>query len=96
MLERIGSLTYRLQLPARARIHDVFHIAFLKKYTDAEPAAIAPLPLIVSGAAAPTGGARSSNGYLMGSVGEVAEQFASERIVRAAGSIQEGIPKFST
>jgi hypothetical protein len=33
------------------RIHDVFHIAFLKKYTGVEPAKIPPLPLIVRGRA---------------------------------------------
>jgi hypothetical protein len=53
VLECIGGLAYRLQLPARVCIHDVFHVAFLKKYTGAEPAAIPPLPPIVCGRAVP-------------------------------------------
>jgi hypothetical protein len=53
VLERIGGLAYRLQLPARVRIHDVFHVTFLKKYTSAELAAIPPLPPIVRSRAVP-------------------------------------------
>jgi hypothetical protein len=53
VLERIGGLAYRLQLPAHACLHDVFHIAFLKKYTSAEPATIPPLPPIMCGRAVP-------------------------------------------
>jgi hypothetical protein len=51
MLECIGDLTYRLQLPSRVCIHDVFHIAFLKKYTGTEPVVIPPLAPIVRGPA---------------------------------------------
>jgi hypothetical protein len=53
VLECIGRLAYRLQLLARARIHDVFHVAFLKKHTRAELAAIPLLPPIVRGRAVP-------------------------------------------
>jgi hypothetical protein len=53
VLEYIGGLAYRLQLPTRVRIHDVFHVAFLKKYTGAETAVIPPLPPIVRGRAVP-------------------------------------------
>jgi hypothetical protein len=52
-LYRIGGLTYRLQLPARARIHDVFQIAFLKKYNSKAPAVIPPVPPIVLGHTVP-------------------------------------------
>jgi hypothetical protein len=53
VLERIGGLTYHLQLLTWVRIHDVFHVTFLKKYTGVEPAAIPPLPPIVRGRVVP-------------------------------------------
>lgn len=32
ILERIGSIAYRIQLLPRAKIHDVFHVTLLKEY----------------------------------------------------------------
>jgi hypothetical protein len=49
--ERIGSVSYRLRLPVKAHIHDVFHITFLKKYEGTSPDVAQPLPPIVRGRA---------------------------------------------
>jgi hypothetical protein len=35
VIEKLGSVAYRLRLPPKARIHDVFHVVFLKKYEGA-------------------------------------------------------------
>jgi len=51
VVERIGNVAYHLQLPPKARIHDVFHVVFLKKYSGDAPEHIVPLPVIVHGRA---------------------------------------------
>jgi hypothetical protein len=50
VLELINEVAVRLELPARARIHDVFHVGVLKKYHGAPPTATPPLPPLHHGA----------------------------------------------
>jgi hypothetical protein len=49
VLERIGEVSYQLPLPSKAHVHDVFHVALLKKYEGGAPEAINPLPEILHG-----------------------------------------------
>jgi hypothetical protein len=51
--ELINEVAVRLALPARARIHDVFHIGLLKKYHGPAPDAPPALPPLLHGAVAP-------------------------------------------
>lgn len=53
MLDRIGLVAYRLQLPARACIHNVFHVALLKKFEGTPPAEIVNLPDFLHGRVVP-------------------------------------------
>jgi hypothetical protein len=50
----IGEVSYRLKLPAKARNHDVFHVALLKKFEGTPPAEVVPLPDILHGKVLPT------------------------------------------
>lgn len=54
VLECIGAVAYRLQLPANARMHDVFHVALLKKFEGQAPASVPALPPLVHGRVLPT------------------------------------------
>jgi hypothetical protein len=49
ILERIGDMTYRLQQPAGAKHHDVFHIRLLKPFKGEPPAETPALPPVDHG-----------------------------------------------
>lgn len=53
ILQRIGDVSYKLQLPANARIHDVFHVALHKKFQGDPPSAPVPLPPVLHGKVLP-------------------------------------------
>jgi hypothetical protein len=49
ILERVGAVAYRLQLPADARIHDVFHVGVLKPFRGTPPTTTPHLPPLQNG-----------------------------------------------
>jgi hypothetical protein len=53
VIEHIGNVAYHLQLPSKAKIHDVFHVALLKKFEGTPPEAVIPLPAIQHGRVLP-------------------------------------------
>ena len=51
--ELINDVAVRLELPHRAKLHDVFHVGLLKKWVGDPPASPPPLPNIHHGAVTP-------------------------------------------
>lgn len=49
ILERLGQVAYRLQLPEHARIHDVFHVGILKPFRGTPPTTVPALPPLHNG-----------------------------------------------
>jgi hypothetical protein len=53
VVQRIGSVSYKLELLPKAQIHDVFHISLLKKF-EGPPSSMVTLPAIHHGLVLPT------------------------------------------
>ena len=49
IIERIGAVAYRLELPPVLKIHNVFHVSLLKRYKPGGRKAPPPLPTLVDG-----------------------------------------------
>jgi hypothetical protein len=49
VLAPIGPVTYKLALPPKSRIHDVFHVVFLEKFISTPPVVVPLLPPIKHG-----------------------------------------------
>ena len=97
VLERVGKVAYRLKLPPKARIHDVFHVVFLKKHNGAPPAEIMPLPAIAHGRALPTPAAVSRakpNGHSWDILVQWVGRGPAEATWEALESFKERYPDF--
>lgn len=53
IVQRVGTVSYRLKLPPCARLHDVFHVALLKLFHGQPPTQLVPLPAIHHGRVLP-------------------------------------------
>ncbi|KAJ1279991.1 hypothetical protein BS78_04G198200 [Paspalum vaginatum] len=77
VLAVVNEVAYRLELPPRARIHDVFHVGLLKRFVGNPPATPPALPLLHFGAAQATP-ARTSRVRLACGVRQVLVHWADQ------------------
>jgi hypothetical protein len=54
VLQKVGEVSYKVQLPQNVRIHDVFHVSFFKKFEGTTLTALVPLLDILRGKVIPT------------------------------------------
>jgi hypothetical protein len=54
VLQKIGIVSYKLQLPRNAQIHGVFHVSLLKRFEGSAPDQIVSLPPLLHGRVIPT------------------------------------------
>lgn len=54
VLVRVGEVAYKLELPPKARIHDVFDVSLLKAFEGTPPSAIVSLPDLCNCRVVPT------------------------------------------
>jgi hypothetical protein len=98
ILERIGDATYRVELSAGARIHNVFHVGVLKAFHGTPPTDAPALPPMLHGRVLPTPAAvlrsRSARGTCVGKVyrqvrllGKMSPSFAAPRGTRLLGKV---------
>lgn len=45
ILQKVGSLSYKLDLPGHLKLHNVFHVTLLKKYIGTPPNRPAPITI---------------------------------------------------
>ena len=90
--ELINNVAVRLDLPAGARIHDVFHVGVLKKFHGPPPTAPPPLPALHHGAVT-TEPARAVRTRLARGVRQVLIQWKGET---AASATWEDVDAFLT
>jgi hypothetical protein len=90
VLPRIGHVAYRLALPPKCRIHDVFHVVFLKKFTGTPPVVVPHLPPIKHGQVLPQP-EKVLRAHLNRGVLEILVQWMAQA---AADATWEKVPEF--
>jgi hypothetical protein len=97
ILERVGSVAYKLELPTNARLHNVFHVGLLKPYHGTTPSGPGVLPPTRHGRACPQP-AKIIKGRLAWGIQELLTRWDGRPVVEATwvelSAFKQAFPTF--
>ncbi|WZY79054.1 hypothetical protein YC2023_025438 [Brassica napus] len=97
VLARVGTVSYRLRLPDRAQIHDVFHISLLKPHKGDKPDTSHVLPPVLQGRVLPAKPVKFLRARTHGEVRQVLVKWTDEETETAtwedAQKLTEAFPE---
>jgi hypothetical protein len=98
VLDKVGTIAYRLELPAGTKLHDIFHVGLLKSFRGEPPSVPGTLPPICHGRACIEPSFMDAIGGILQarSLGSVERVGSNRGFLDAIGGILQALSLLST